>query len=113
MSGIDWAALSRLIPEALMVVIVLGYLWQAGKRQDAKDERRDSMFINAMANRDKEWREFMNVERKRQSESTASLAHEIGALASIVSATNSLLVQHDAWERLRLEGYIKTEQKDS
>lgn len=129
---IDWPALSRLIPEALMVVIVLGYIRDQAKqqavkdaareqaalereaamaareearelRQNERDQRRDDSFISAMANRDKEWRDFMSVERTRQAEGLANLAHEITPLVALAAATNQLISMHDKWEREELE----------
>lgn len=97
-----------------MVVIVLGYIWQRGKLQDARDEHRDTMFINssisrdkqfldAISERDKEWREYMGIDRVRQAEGLARLTHEITLLAQLVSTGNQLLTTHDKWEREELD----------
>ena len=86
-----------------MVIIVLGYVWQTGTRQDAKDDHRDKAFIAAMASRDREWRDFMNIERTRQADGLANLTRELSTLVLLSQATNSLITQHDTWERQEIE----------
>lgn len=114
MTGIDWAALSRLAPELTLVVIFCAFvlaslrllIWWLDRREVAqsnKDARRDKTFLDAIDKQSADWRSFMDVERVRQAEGMSKLAHEMVNLAALVRDTNGLIVQHDAWERRELE----------
>lgn len=114
MAGIDWAALSGLAPEVLLVLIfcvfviyslrlLIAWLDKRDQIQSDKEARRDQTFLSAIAEQNKEWREFMNTERKRQAEGIANLTHEISNLAQLVTSTNSIVLQHDAWERANMD----------
>lgn len=77
MAAIDWAALSRLVPEAVLVIIFMFY-----------SERRD-----------KHWQEFLREERAERHREADAVTAGLTAVSSMTNATNQLLTQHDAWER--------------
>jgi len=100
LTGVDWAALSRLVPE---IVLVLVFMWYTRERDKAN--------VQAQKERDDEWREFLREERgvregmlkderASRAESTAHIGSKLDTMAGLASATNALLVQHDQWARL-------------
>lgn len=100
MIGIDWAALSRLVPE---VALVLVFMWYA--------QQRDKANVDAQKERDDEWREFLREERSvreamlrderaSRAENANVIGNKIDNLAAVAVATNALLAQHDQWARL-------------
>ena len=130
--GIDWIELSRAAPYAGVAIIFgLFIVWllkiaiawiekrdtaddareaarekirQAEQaRQDQKDSGRDARFIQAIADHDGSWREFMGAERIRQAEGMTLLTRELERVAALVSITNTLVMKHDEWERTLYE----------
>jgi hypothetical protein len=107
LTGVDWAVLSRLVPE---IVLVLVFMWYTRERDKAS--------VDAQRERDEEWRTFLSEERKvrqdmlhdeRQArgENTTQVVSEIKSLSALVQAsnataasTNALVVQHDTWARM-------------
>lgn len=77
MAPIDWSAISRLVPEAVIVIIFMIY-----------SERRD-----------KNWQEFLRQEREERHREGDALTAGLSAVATLSSATNHLITTHDAWER--------------
>ena len=99
MTGLDWAALSRLVPEIALVAI---FVWFTLER----DRRASS---NAESNH-KEWRSFLDIQRNdfltaiREDnavyrEGMARIAEEVKAATGLIRDTNALLLQHDQQAR--------------
>ena len=100
LTGVDWAALSRLVPE---IVLVLVFMWYTRERDKAN--------VTAQKERDSEWREFLREERlvreamlkderASRNEGTVAVGGKLDNLAVLATATNALLSQHDSWARL-------------
>lgn len=107
---IDWAALSRLVPEVILVLVFMLYT-----------RERDRTFLSSQEKRDSEWRDFLKEERavrekmqkeerdnriemikeerQARSESASRLAEEMKAMGQVLASTQALLVQHDAYTR--------------
>ena len=99
MSAVDWAGLSRLVPEIALVII---FIWFTLER-----DRRSS------ANADKDhqsWREFLNIQRGdflqaiREDnavyrEGMSRIADEVKATTGLLREMNVLLAQHDQQAR--------------
>jgi flagellar biosynthesis/type III secretory pathway M-ring protein FliF/YscJ len=114
---IDWVKLGEILPAAVLAIIfavfaiillmlMARYLKQLQdaqdarqERQDKKDSARDEKFIAALADRDREWRDYMGADRVRQVEALTNLAKEVERTAALVSINNTLIVKHDEWER--------------
>lgn len=128
---IDWVKLSEAIPYAgvaiifgLFMVTILKQNSDARQRvqdkQDAKDERRDKLYLDAAAlrnsefissieRRDANWRDFMALQQTQRTESWSVVSVKLGDLASLIVSlstlvrdTNVLIAQHDNWERREL-----------
>ena len=86
---------TQLLPLLIQVPLVGAFMWfvlELNKRQD-----------NSQTKRDGEWREFLKEERTRRSENTIRMVDEMKEIAKLVAATNTLVAQHDVWERIEIE----------
>lgn len=98
--GIDWAALSRLVPEIALVLIFMAYTRERDKSSQQAQRERDDEW-RAFLREERDVRETMlREERAKRSESTARIAEEVKSIATLVTATNALLIQHDTYARL-------------
>ncbi len=92
--------IDSIIPLLIQVPLVGVFMWfvlEINKRQAEERERRD-----------KEWRDFLIEERLRRGEASLRLAEEMKALAALVTASNTLIIQHDTWERIEIEKRFPT-----
>ncbi len=132
--GIDWVQLSRVVPEGAIAIMFAAFViimlnradkqesdreasataretmraqWRAAdqERQDKKDAERDARFLAALAERDGDWRDYMGVERTRQSEGVALMAKELEHVATLTALNNTLIKEHDTWERAQAEAF--------
>lgn len=128
MDAIDWGALSRLAPEAVLVVIFGVFVLRLLERQDKRDNRRDTLadereqardklseahetardtreaardaaYLNSLEKRDLEWQRFMERQELSHAKAISRSVDEIEKLGHLVTATNTLIVQHDTWAR--------------
>ncbi len=99
MTGLDWGALSRLVPEIALVVV---FIWFTLKRDTAAAERNQRNHV--------EWRQFLDEQRESflaalqdnngiYREGMARLAEEIKTLNKAQLIMNSLLQTHDQQAR--------------
>jgi len=95
MTAVDWAGLSRLVPEIALVVLFIWFTLERDKRSGTHDDK------NHLA-----WREFLSVQRddflKALREDNAiyregmgRIADEVKAATGMLREMNTLLVQHD------------------
>lgn len=117
MDTVDWAALSRLVPEAVLVVIFGFFVLRLLERQDRRDKARDQLseaheaardareatrdaaYLNSLEKRDLEWQRFMERQEMSHAKAITRSVDEIEKLGHLVTATNTLIVQHDTWAR--------------
>lgn len=99
MGTVDWGALTRFVPEVALAVIFGIFVLRLLERQDKRDAERDRYFIETLEKRDTEWRTFMRDEDERHDSELERLTTEVRNVATLVSATNVLVAQHDIWER--------------
>lgn len=125
METIDWAALSRLVPEAILVVIFGVFVLRLLERQDKRDQQRDKLaeahesardarevardlaFLNSLEKRDTEWQRFMERQELSHAKAITRSVDEIEKLGHLVAATNTLIVQHDTWARNQVENTMR------
>src|SRR5216683_2744871 len=118
MTNIDWAALSRLAPELIVLIVICGVMiltidriYKREKEREKEraverkerdksfaDERkeRDDAFLAALALRDHTWHAWMTEERQYHTKGLQDISADVKALSLLVTATNALIV---AWER--------------
>ena len=112
--AIDWVELSRLVPGLAAVVVFVVLMLRVLERQDRRDDKRDVLFLQAVREQREswqkvvsesggEWRDALKNFQDSHSASISRLAEEMKTLGLLASATNSLIVQHDTWERIELE----------
>jgi len=86
--AIDWSALTRFVPEIILVVIFMIYEERRNAEQDKQDQVRDAT-----------WREFLIEERNERHRSADQLTNVLTSLVAGVSSNHELIVKHDEWER--------------
>lgn len=101
--NIDWVALSRLVPEVVLVLIFVYFTMERDKRAEAAETARTVLRLEEMRSRDADWRQFLIEERQWRSDAMARIAEEIKQIGKDMAASNALLVQHDSWVRMRTE----------
>ena len=107
---IDWATIARYVPEVLLVVIFMSYTYlrdsAATKERGLRDEaaisergKREVAISEERKERDTSWQQFLKEERDARTLWSATAASQLNQLAVLVAATNTLIIQHDTWER--------------
>lgn len=136
MEAIDWGALSRLAPEIALVVIFGIFVLRLLDRQDKRDNRRDMLYedrersrnaisdardetrdqhetardaayLASLEKRDLEWQRFMERQELSHAKAILRSVDEIEKLGHLVTATNTLIVQHDTWARSQSENSMR------
>ena len=114
MTAIDWAALSRLLPEALLVAL---FMYFTRDQQKAHREQILELLNHSEAGRAEARSDFlktnkdarddflkeMQVERQERHSDDITLNSKMDSLAALVASTNALITQHDTWERNELD----------
>ncbi len=91
----DWASLSRLVPEIALVVIFVWFTLERDKRSQNADALRESADRISNDRRDEMWRDFLKEERASRSEFSKRIAEEVKANTLVLSAMNTTLIAHD------------------
>lgn len=114
MNAIDWAALSRLAPELVLLLIICAFMVvlidriykrekELGRERAAERKERDSAnskergdrddaFLAALTSRDLTWHQWMSEERSYHTIGLKSVTDELKTLSALVMATNALIV---------------------
>lgn len=100
MSAIDWGALSRLVPEVALVLIFMWYTRERDKATTAAQKERDDEWRGFMREERSVREQLLKEERQARAESTARIADEVKGIATLLSANQALLIQHDSYTRL-------------
>ena len=98
MSPVDWGAILQLVPQAGLVVLFMWYT-----------RERDRVYLASQKERDADWRTFLVDERDVRHKAIDQLATEMQAMSKILSANQSLIIQHDThahtvWAELLARG---------
>ena len=99
MTGLDWAALTRLVPEIAIVTVFVWFTLERDKRQHDESKSNQS-----------EWRRFLDEQRESflaalqdnndlYREGMGRLAEEIKALTLQTNSMNAMLSMHDQQAR--------------
>lgn len=108
---IDWATLSRLVPEVALVLIFMWYTRERDRANSDERQKRDATVGATQQHQHDEWRAFLaeerqvrqemlREERQARAESTARLADEVKSIAVLTAATHATVTQHDQWARM-------------
>jgi len=117
---LDWAALTRLVPEIAIVVVFVWFTLERDKLDRTSRKERDERDLTARTERDKDWRDFLSTQRGAFTDSLttlqaghregmARLAEEVKAMSVLQSGMNALLVAHDQSARAAIEKVMRSE----
>lgn len=82
---IDWAVLTRLLPELALVIVFIYFDLERDRRQMQKDERQS-----------KEWREFLTTQQNQNGVALARLAEEIKGNTIALNELSTRVAAHEA-----------------
>lgn len=118
MTAIDWAALSRLVPEALLVALFMYFTrdMQKANREQIRELLDKSEAVRSEARADylqanvesrNDFLDAIKVERGERHVDDTTAQAKLDSLSALVAATNALITQHDTWERVEVERRLK------
>jgi Flp pilus assembly protein TadB len=107
---IDWATIARYVPEVLLVIIFMSYTYLRdsvtskerslqGEAAASERNKREIAVSEERKERDASWQQFLKEERDARTLWSSTAGSQWNQLAVLVTATNTLIIQHDTWER--------------
>ena len=85
---IDWTSILPLLVQVPLVAVFVVFVLV-----------RDARLEVAQAKRDSEWMSFLREQRQENNATLLKVAEEVSGMSKLATITNSLIVQHDMWER--------------
>lgn len=103
----EWVTLITTVPSIAIAVLFAIFVFKLLDRQDKKDlareqleEKRRQDDKTRQDEREGEWRMFIAEARGQYLASIANVTAELKVLTNSVNTTNTLLTNHDTWERM-------------
>jgi len=99
MTAIDWAGLSRLVPEIALVIVFAFFNYKRDELFWKKENERDIARGAAETKRDVAFLEALHFQQRIHGEGMGRIAEEVKAATASLTQQHALLAQHDQQAR--------------
>ncbi len=88
----------------IQIPLVGIFVWssiETGRRQDARDQKRDEAYASERKERDNAWRDFLSDQREQNNTAISRIAEEVKGNSQEIARMNAILSAHDAASKER------------